>query len=334
VCYGQSVIIQRYINNPLLLDGYKFDLRIYVLVTSFEPLEAFIYDEGFVRVCTLKYSTEAIDLNNLFIHLTNSSIQRLGPNGAGSKATAESISRHKADIDEAGGTKLSLSYLWRRLKAQGTDVESIQYNMKLLIMKSLVACAKSLSHQPNNFELFGYDVMIDENLRPWLIEINSSPSMAQDNQLDVKIKRKLIADTVRLVNPLPHDRAALLEVLKRRAAEMEQNRLRPFSQHQDEQLKEQDKLNRDLTAIFHGRKPRKHGELPEVMGSFERLCPDEKVYEHIQRMLKQNRPSKQPKQSVKKKTQSRKPSGSSSTIAGRLGKGGLQFLADGCNINL
>ncbi|GBG33082.1 Tubulin polyglutamylase TTLL5 [Hondaea fermentalgiana] len=198
VCYGQSVIIQRYVSNPMLLDGYKFDLRIYVLVTSFQPLEAWIYDEGFVRVCTHKYSSASIDIHNLFIHLTNSSIQKMGPNGAGTKATAASISRHQAEIDEAGGTKLSLSYLWRRLGAQGLDVEKIQSAIKQLILKSLVCCDQSMDNDPNSFELFGYDVLLDENVRPWLIEVNSSPSLAQENQLDSKIKRKLIADTLRL----------------------------------------------------------------------------------------------------------------------------------------
>lgn len=74
VVYGEQVVIQEYIANPLLLDGYKFDLRLYVLVTSFNPLEAFFYDEGFVRICTRQY--EDSDLSNLFVHLTNSSIQK------------------------------------------------------------------------------------------------------------------------------------------------------------------------------------------------------------------------------------------------------------------
>lgn len=74
VVYGEQVVIQEYIANPLLLDGYKFDLRLYVLVTSFNPLEAFFYDEGFVRICTRQY--EDADLTNLFVHLTNSSIQK------------------------------------------------------------------------------------------------------------------------------------------------------------------------------------------------------------------------------------------------------------------
>lgn len=74
VVYSEPVVIQEYIADPLLLDGYKFDLRLYILVTSFNPLEAFLYEEGFMRMCTRTYDTS--DLSNLFVHLTNSSIQK------------------------------------------------------------------------------------------------------------------------------------------------------------------------------------------------------------------------------------------------------------------
>lgn len=45
-------MVQRYVPDPMVLDGYKFDLRLYVLVTSFHPLEAFVYGDGFARVST------------------------------------------------------------------------------------------------------------------------------------------------------------------------------------------------------------------------------------------------------------------------------------------
>lgn len=52
VMYAEPVVLQKYLKDPMLLKGYKFDMRIYVLVTSFNPLEAFLYKEGFARLAT------------------------------------------------------------------------------------------------------------------------------------------------------------------------------------------------------------------------------------------------------------------------------------------
>ena len=76
IVFSEPVILQKYLPNPLLLDGYKFDLRIYVLVTSVKPLEAFVYKEGFGRISTQKYSTEEEAITNKLIHLTNFSVQK------------------------------------------------------------------------------------------------------------------------------------------------------------------------------------------------------------------------------------------------------------------
>ena len=76
VTYGEPMVMQRYIKNPLLLNGYKFDLRIYILVTSFNPLEVFIYKEGFGRFSTQPYTLDPTDKANKYIHLTNVSINK------------------------------------------------------------------------------------------------------------------------------------------------------------------------------------------------------------------------------------------------------------------
>ena len=56
--YNEPMVIQKYILNPMLLNGYKFDLRIYALVTSIKPLEVFLYKEGFARLSTEKFDLE------------------------------------------------------------------------------------------------------------------------------------------------------------------------------------------------------------------------------------------------------------------------------------
>ena len=61
-------------HNPLLIDGYKWDLRIYVAITSINPLRIYIYEEGLVRFASEKYDTS--DLKNVFSHLTNYSINK------------------------------------------------------------------------------------------------------------------------------------------------------------------------------------------------------------------------------------------------------------------
>ena len=70
----------------------------------------------------------------------------------------------------------------------------------------LAAIKKTCIHRGNCFELFGYDVLIDSDLKPWLVEINLSPSLACESPLDTTIKCSLIADTLTLVGVKRFDR--------------------------------------------------------------------------------------------------------------------------------
>ncbi|KAK9837196.1 hypothetical protein WJX84_010345 [Apatococcus fuscideae] len=77
----ETYVVSRYIDNPLLIGGKKFDLRLYVVVLSYKPLKAYLCKLGFARFCNIKYtaanSAEA-DISNPYVHLTNVSIQRRG----------------------------------------------------------------------------------------------------------------------------------------------------------------------------------------------------------------------------------------------------------------
>lgn len=106
--FSEPVVLQRYISNPFLVDGFKFDMRIYVLVTSINPLEAFIYREGFARLSTEKYSLDESLMENKYIHLTNFSINR------------ENIADRKLSLEQQlGGCKISIKMLKKRLEEVG-----------------------------------------------------------------------------------------------------------------------------------------------------------------------------------------------------------------------
>ena len=72
---NKVVLIQRYIKNPLILsNGKKFDIRIYVFVTSMDPLKVYMYDDGIVRFATREYNSDPRSLKQKDVHLTNYSI--------------------------------------------------------------------------------------------------------------------------------------------------------------------------------------------------------------------------------------------------------------------
>lgn len=73
---AEPYIVQKYIGNPLLIGGKKFDLRIYVLVTSYQPLVVYLYRAGFGRFTHHRYSNKVEEIQNTFMHLTNVAIQK------------------------------------------------------------------------------------------------------------------------------------------------------------------------------------------------------------------------------------------------------------------
>ena len=71
---GNGLVVQRYLKNPYLLDGHKFDFRIYVLITSCDPLRIFVYNDGMARLATEPYKPNCYE--NLLMHLTNYAINK------------------------------------------------------------------------------------------------------------------------------------------------------------------------------------------------------------------------------------------------------------------
>ena len=104
----QDVTISQYVNNPYLINGYKFDLRIYVCITSVNPLRLYMYEEGLVRFATAKYKpiSDKLDRFSKYSHLTNYSVNKNNANFIENKDASQ----------DAVGSKWSLSALWKHLK--------------------------------------------------------------------------------------------------------------------------------------------------------------------------------------------------------------------------
>ncbi|PSN44091.1 hypothetical protein C0J52_11918 [Blattella germanica] len=180
LCYDSNAIVQRYIQNPLLIGGYKFDLRLYVCIPSYHPLTVYLYREGLARFSTDKFSMA--DLSNPFCHLTNSSLNKWGPGynekkervGAGCKWSLRQLRHyfHQANISDW--------LLWQRVSA--------------LVVLTVVSQLSGIPSTANCFEFYGFDVLIDSSLRPWLLEVNLSPALGNDCDIDAIVKKPMLHD--------------------------------------------------------------------------------------------------------------------------------------------
>lgn len=190
----EPLVVSRYLANPLLIDGHKFDLRVYVLVTSFDPLRIYIYEEGLARFATEKYDMSKDSLKNSCVHLTNYSINKHS-------------AKFNNDDEDSEGHKWSLTAFREHLCKCGIDDKLLFDRIHDLVVRALLsvepsvrsACAMYQTHHSSCFEMFGFDIMVENNLRPWLIEVNLSPSLACPVEIDRRIKSNLIADMLNVL---------------------------------------------------------------------------------------------------------------------------------------
>lgn len=290
-------VVQRYIDRPLLLRGYKFDLRLYVVVTSYDPLKAYLFGEGLVRLATEPFSLDVRTLSRRTMHLTNYSVNKLSSayvknrddqepamplqGDAGELPRAPSVAacpEEEAEVDleaepdeeadvlratesvagledaegpegdtlrEGDGSedepedeeneetpfagegasrgpsasKWSLKDLQEYFALEGLDYGLMMERIKDLLVKTLIAAEPHIVSAwhtganfraagsarrgvgPNQtcFELYGFDILVDETLKPWLLEVNTCPSLSSSSPLDKRLKTMLCADMLTLV---------------------------------------------------------------------------------------------------------------------------------------
>ena len=183
------MLVQRYVKTPLLLDGKKFDLRLYVLVKGYDPVEAYLADEGLVRVCTETYRMpNQQNMKNMYMHLTNFCLNK---NSDNYKAPEENF------MEEDNGSKRLLSSLWKSLEEQGYDVDLCKEKIADTVKKAVITMEPYLIHSYHqkvnmnhddvkNFQILGMDILLDKKMNAWLMEVNANPSLNMFLEKDVE----------------------------------------------------------------------------------------------------------------------------------------------------
>nr|KAG5694552.1 hypothetical protein BaRGS_032497 [Batillaria attramentaria] len=129
---SKSHVAQEYLTNVLLIDGYKFDLRVYVVLKSLDPLEIHICNEGLARFSTMPYENPTNkNLHETYMHLTNYSLNK------------KSSTFNKSDKEDEG-SKRKMTSVFRRMERMGHDTDILWREIESIVCKTLIAVAGEL----------------------------------------------------------------------------------------------------------------------------------------------------------------------------------------------
>lgn len=173
-------VIQKYIEKPLLFKGRKFDIRIWAVATG--KHEFFYYRHGYLRTSSSEYDTQATDN---YIHLTNNCLQKYGENYG---------------MYEKGNT-LSFKDFQDYLDTE-FPIYNLDFNrdflprIKDLMIDAYLSGKKNMhkSKRKSVFEFLGFDFLIDEDFRVWLIEVNTNPYLGIPNDYIDKLLPLMLDD--------------------------------------------------------------------------------------------------------------------------------------------
>ncbi|CAF1148026.1 unnamed protein product [Didymodactylos carnosus] len=190
-------VVQKYIERPLLIHSTKFDIRQWFLVTDWNPLTIWMFKDCYLRFCTEHFSLETRNQN---VHLCNYSIQKHYKNNP---------IRHNNLPDENMWTNKEFieKYLKPNNLANKWDSQ-IYPEMKDAILCSMLVAQDIIDPRKNSFELYGADFMLDESLKPWLIEINCSPTMARCTAVTTEMCDSVLEDTCKVMIDRRYNKSA------------------------------------------------------------------------------------------------------------------------------
>jgi len=190
-------IVTKYISNPLLYHGRKFDIRFHVLVTSHNPLKVYIHSNGWVRISSEYYDLNLENLDNIYKHVTNISLNKKNKGKYRLEEFVLSIDQIKEYLIKAYNLKFSV----------------IEEEVKDIIIKTLITMnhlelkkEKEFKLNSNNlFDMYGVDIIIDSEFKPWLAEININPSLDDNSLKEIKkMYHQTLNDVFNILGIIPY----------------------------------------------------------------------------------------------------------------------------------
>ncbi|CAG0921237.1 unnamed protein product, partial [Notodromas monacha] len=189
-------VVQKYLETPLLIHGYKFDIRQWFLITDWSPLTIWMYNECYLRFCTQPFS-----LTNLHesVHLNNFAVQK---NYTMTCPEDIPLPRDKMWDSETFKQYLDSCGLF-------TAYENVVYpGMRDVFVASMLAAQENAEPRANAFEVYGVDFMLTSDCKPWIIEINSSPDLNHSTPVTTRLVPQMFEDLIKVLIDRRVDRNA------------------------------------------------------------------------------------------------------------------------------
>ena len=214
----QLAVAQEYIESRLIRNT-KFDMRVYVLVSQINPLKIYVYRDGIARFCS-----QTADADNMFSQLTNTAVNRHNPS-----ADMSSITQR-------------ISHVFSELEAEGADIDALWKRIDRAIVLTVIAAhnfvLKAAHEQcpsygiPRCFQLLGFDVLLDRDLKPYILEVNFRPSLEFDTEDERELKVEMLSSVMKIAAPF----ANLQSVVMTRVTQWNEKMWESFLQHNPQML--------------------------------------------------------------------------------------------------
>lgn len=192
-----SIILQKYIERPFLYMGRKFDMRMWVLINY--NMKVYMFQEGHLKTSSVEYSPSS---NSKFVHITNYSLQKKG----------DEFNKHEEGNEvsfDSFQNFLTSEYEKGSISRQINVKRDFYPQFHKIIQLSINSVKEKINKKRRNFcfLILGYDFIVDESFKVWLLEINKNPGLSFSSDIIRTLVPRMIDDCMKLTIDTLFERA-------------------------------------------------------------------------------------------------------------------------------